>query len=241
MNAEDTTPQRDTHGNSAMKHDLLDLLDLVTSRETKKDRLEVVQLARENSNKDTYMFSFKIKEIHSTYSYTGNDKYRGGTTIIGELVDERRKDKVEYLHDQNGQQIELMLPKRWNKSVSEWKAGEEIFCSGSKLHDWDEAHDRYQLLATSMPGLLSLPVIILCWAIKILIWWPIWIPCWLIYKLVYIAIPVGLVVWAVATKMGDGKLAHDAIMLLVFVTPVGLTLRFYIWAITLRDRMEGHE
>ena len=56
-------------------------------------------------------------------------------------------------------------------------------------------------------------------------WW--WWPVWAIYKVVYVAIPVGLVVWAIAAFQGHEELARDVFMLLVILGPFGLFLRFY--------------
>jgi hypothetical protein len=215
-----------------MVHDLADLLDQLDSAATGKDRQEMFRLIREASGEDTCCVMFKVKEIQPTYSDAGDEMFRGGTTVIGELVDERPEYEMEYLHDQSGQKIELLLPKRWNRRVSRWKEGEPIYCSG-RLHGWDATDDRYQLLGTKIPG-LSLAGKLLVWTLALVFFWWWWYPLWLIHKVVYVAIPLGLAVWAIAAWQGNEGLAEDALIMLVVVAPLGLMLRFYVWAINLR-------
>ena len=74
----------------------------------------------------------------------------------------------------------------------------------------------------------------------VFVWW--WyFPLWLVYKFFYVAIPVGLAVWAVAAWQGNGELAQNALLIVIFLVPLGLMLRFYVWAITLSDRMGESE
>ena len=210
-----------------MSHNLADLLDQLDSARTGKDRQEMVRLIRETAGEESCSFEFKVKEIQPTYGDVENKKYRGGMTVLGELVDERPEYEMEYLHDQNGQQIELLLPKWCNREVSRWKEGEPFGCSGN-LQDWDATDDRYQLLVTEVP-FYSLAGKLLIWSLALVfVWWWFW-PLWAIYKVVYLAIPVGLVVWAVAAFQGHEALARDVFMLLVILGPLGLFLRFYAY------------
>ena len=149
-----------------MSHDLADLLDQLDSARTGKDRQEMIRLM---SDEDSCYFTFKVKEIQPTYSDAGDETFRGGTTVIGELIDERIEYEMEYLHDQNGQQVELLLPKRWNRRVSRWKEG-ELLCYSGNLHDWDATDDRYQLLATKIPG-FSLVGKLVVWTLALLLFW----------------------------------------------------------------------
>jgi hypothetical protein len=71
----------------------------------------------------------------------------------------------------------------------------------------------------------------------VFVWWWFW-PLWLVHKLVYVAIPVGLAVWAVAAWQGNGELAENALMMVLVVAPLGLMLRFYVWAVTLSARVQ---
>ena len=52
------------------------------------------------------------------------------------------------------------------------------------------------------------------------------------------AIPVGLVVWAIAAFQGHEELAKDVFMLLVILGPFGLFLRCYAYYI---NRVFGNE
>ena len=113
-----------------MIHALADLLDLLESRRTGKDQKELLHLIREAAGEESCMFEFKVKQIQPTYSDVQEKKYRGGTTVIGELVDDRSEYSEEYVHDQSGQQIELLLPKWCNREVSRWKKGEHFGCQG---------------------------------------------------------------------------------------------------------------
>ena len=113
-----------------MIHDLADLLDQLDSARTGKDRQEMIRLIRKVSGEESCAFEFKVKEIQPTYGDVENKKYRGGMTVLGELVDERPEYEMEYLHDQGGQQIELLLPKWCNREVSRWKKGEHFGCQG---------------------------------------------------------------------------------------------------------------
>jgi hypothetical protein len=219
-----------------MIYDLADLLDQLDSARTGADRQEMLRLIREVSDEDSCCFTFKVKEIQPTYSDAGDENCRGGTTVIGELIDERSEYEMEYLHDQNGQQIELLLPKRWNRRVSRWKEGELIFCSGN-LHDWDATDDRYQLLATKIPG-FSLVGKLVVWTLVLLFFWWWWWPAWAIYKVAYLVIPVGLVAWAISAWQDNEELAAFAFLMLVIVAPLGLFLRFYVWAINLQFKAD---
>jgi len=210
-------------------HDLADLLDQLDSAATGKDRQEMVRLIRETADEESCSFQFKVKQIQPTYVDVQDKKYRGGTTVIGELVDFRpeyvSEEGVEYLHDQSGQQLELLLPRWCNKGVSRWKKGEEIGCQGH-LQGWDASDDRYQLIVTGVP-FYSLPVKLLIWTLSLLLFWWWWWPVWAIYKVVYVAIPVGLVVWAIAAWQGNEGLAENAFLMLVILGPFGLFLRCY--------------
>jgi len=227
-----------------MPYDLSELLDQLGSQTTRKVRPDIIQ---EVPDKNICWFDFVVKDIQPTRSMAlsvivadaDGRKYRGGTTVIGELVDDRPKDGVEYLHDQSGQQIELFFPKWCNRGVSRWKEDERIGCQGH-LHGWDTTDNRYQLLVTKVP-FYSLPgkLLIILLSAVFLWWW--FYPLWLVHKLVYVAIPVGLAVWAVATWQGNGELAEIALMMLVAVVPLGLMLRFYVWAITLSDKVQESE
>jgi hypothetical protein len=116
-----------------MIHDLSVLLDLLASQTTGKDRPETI---REMPEKDSCVFEFVVKDIQPTHSMAlsvivsdaEGRKCFDGTTVIGELVDDRPKDGTEYLHDQTGQQIELSFPKWCNRGVSRWKKDEHIGC-----------------------------------------------------------------------------------------------------------------
>jgi hypothetical protein len=219
-----------------MIHDLADLLDLLESRRTGKDQKELLGLIREAAGEESCWFEFKVKQIQPTYSDVQEKKYRGGTTVIGELVDDRSEYTEEYVHDQSGQQIELLLPKWCNREVSRWKKGELFGCSGH-LHGWDASDDRYQLLVTKVP-FYSLGGKLLIWTLALLFFWWWWWPVWAIYKVVYVAIPVGLVVWAIAAFQGHEELARDVFMLLVILGPFGLFLRFYAYYV---NRVLGNE
>ena len=208
-----------------MSHNLADLLDQLDSAATGKDRQEMVRLIRETADEESCSFQFKVKQIQPTYVDVENKKYRGGMTVFGELVDERPEYEMEYLHDQNGQQIELLLPRWCNREVSRWKEGEPIGCSGN-LQDWDATDDRYQLLVTEVP-FYSLAGKLLIWSLALVfVWWWFW-PLWANYKVVYLAIPVGLVVWAIAAWQGNEGLAENAFLMLVILGPFGLFLRCY--------------
>jgi hypothetical protein len=227
-----------------MIHDLSVLLDLLGSQTTGKDRPETI---REMPEKDSCVFEFVVKDIQPTHSMAlsvivsdaEGRKYRGGTTVIGELVDDRPKDGTQYLHDQSGQQIELFFPKWCNRGVSRWKKDEHIGCQGH-LHGWDTTDNRYQLLVTKVP-FFSLTGTLLTYLIAaVFVWWWFY-PLWLVHKLVYVAIPVGLTVWAVAAGQGNGELAENALTMVLVVAPLGLMLRFYVWAVTLSDRVQKSE
>ena len=218
------------------------LLDMLGSSATTEDRLALVRLAREESHKDTCTFTLEVEEILPTHSDPEDKEFQGGTTFIGKLVDNRPESEVEHLQDQSDQQLELLLPTRWNKRVSKWKTGDVVDCSGH-LHGWDTKDARYQLLATKLPKNdlpisdpddLSLRVKVLIWAIKILIVWPIWIPCWIAYKLVYVAIPTGIVLIAIGEVTDNADLTEWGGMMLLFFIPLGLMVRLYVWAFKLR-------
>ena len=224
-----------------MIHDLPVLLEQRGSRTTGKDRPETI---REIPGKDSCVFEFVVKDIQPTHSVAlsmilsdaEGRKYRDGTTVIGELVDSRPEDGIEYRHDQSGQQLELFFPKWCNRGVSRWKMDEHIGCGGH-LHGWDTTHNRYQLLVTKVP-FYSLIGTLLCYLMAaVFVWWWYY-PLWLVHKLVYVAIPAGLAVWGVATWQGHGDLAENALLLVIIVAPLGLMLRFYVWAITLSDRVQ---
>ena len=215
-----------------MVHDLADLLDQLDSAATGEDRQEMIRLIRETAGEESCTFEFKVKQIQPTYSDDQDKKYRGGTMVIGELVDERPEYEMEYLHDQSGQQLELVLPKWCNRGVSRWKKGEHIVCQGH-LHGWDATDDRYQLLVTGVP-FYSFAGKLLIWTLALIFVWWWWYPLWLIHKVVYVVIPLGLAVWAIAAWQGNEGLAEDALIMLVVVAPLGLMLRFYVWAINLR-------
>ena len=227
-----------------MPYDLSELLDQLGSQTTGTVRPDIIQ---EVPDKNSCWFDFVVKDIQPTRSMAlsvivsdaEGRKYRGGTTVIGELVDDRPKDGVEYLHDHSGQQIELFFPKWCNRGVSRWKKDERIGGQGH-LHGWDTTDNRYQLLITKVP-FYSLPGKLLTILLSAVFFWWWFYPLWLVHKLVYVAIPVGLAVWAVATWQGNGELAEIALMMLVAVVPLGFTLRFYVWAITLSDRVQESE
>ncbi|MDB4380298.1 hypothetical protein N9Z70_02800 [Mariniblastus sp.] len=99
-----------------MPYDLSTLLDLLGSKTTGKVTSDINQEVPEDN---ICWFDFVIKDIQPTHSVvlsinvsdSEGRKYLGGTTVIGELIDDRPKDGEEYLHDQTGQQIELFFPK----------------------------------------------------------------------------------------------------------------------------------
>jgi hypothetical protein len=82
---------------------------------------------------------------------------------------------------------------------------------------------------------LSLPVLVLVWFIKIVFVWPIYFPCWLAYKVVYVAIPAGLALWVAGALMDNESLSNVGAMAVCGVGPLGLTIRFYVWAFNLRN------
>ncbi|MDG2182380.1 MAG: hypothetical protein P8L78_11850, partial [Mariniblastus sp.] len=108
-----------------MPYELVTLLDILGSQPAGKVRSDVNQEVPEDN---ICWFEFVVKDIQPTHSVVlsidvavaEGRKYLGGTKIIGELVDDRPKDSEEYLHDQNGQQIELFFPKWCNRGVSRW-------------------------------------------------------------------------------------------------------------------------
>ena len=69
------------------------------------------------------------------------------------------------------------------------------------------------------------------WTLALLLFWWWWWPLWAIYKVAYLVIPVGLVAWAISAWQGNEELADFAFWMLVVVAPLGLFLRFYVWAI----------
>ncbi|MFP6887077.1 MAG: hypothetical protein VB997_05920 [Opitutales bacterium] len=209
-----------------MSHELPVLLDRLGSRKTVEDRLELI---RDMPDEDTCTFTFAVREIRPWIWFAGNEKFRGGKTVFGELVDKRPEDKMEYLHDQSGQQLQLALPKRWNNLVSHWEKGEEIHCSGHLL-GWDATSERYQLLATEIPGSSEAHWVILAWILKI-VFAPIWVPCWLAYKLAYVGIALGLIMGVAGMAMDNVGLAEWGWMMCAVMGSLGLMLRFYVWAI----------
>lgn len=227
-----------------MPYELATLLDLLGSQPTGKVRSDVNQEVPEDN---ICWFEFVVKDIQPTHSVVlsidvadaEGRKYLGGTKVMGELVDDRPTDSEEYLHDQNGQQIELFFPKWCNRGVSRWQKDEHVGCQGH-LHGWDTASRRYQLLVTKVPFFSLTGTLLIYLFSAVFVWW--WyFPLWLIYKLFYVAIPVGLAVWGVAAWQGNGELAQNAMLMIIFLTPLGLMLRFYVWAITLTDRIEESE
>ena len=212
-----------------MIHDLADLLDQLDSAATGKDRQEMVRLIQEMSGEESCTFEFKIKEIQPTYDDVQDKKYHGGMTVMAELVDFRPgyepECEVEYLHDQSGQQLELLLPRWCNRGVGAWKKGDQIGCQGH-LQGWDANDNCYQLLVTGVPFYSRLGKLLI-WTLALLFFWWWWWPVWALYKVVYVAIPVGLVVWAIAAWQGHEGLAENAFWMLVCLGPLGLFLRCY--------------
>lgn len=227
-----------------MPYDLSTLLDLLGSKTTGKVTSDINQEVPEDN---ICWFDFVVKDIQPTHSVvlsinvsdSEGRKYLGGTTVIGELIDDRPKDGEEYVHDQTGQQIELFFPKWCNRGVSRWQKDELVGCQG-RLHGWDTAVRRYQLLVTKVPFFSLTGTLLMYLLGAVFVWW--WyFPLWLVYKFFYVAIPVGLAVWAVAAWQGNGELAQNALLIVIFLVPLGLMLRFYVWAITLSDRMGESE
>jgi len=89
--------------------------------------------------------------------------------------------------------------------------------------EYDESDDE---LSFSIPWWL--------WVIKIVLVWPIYWPCWLIWKIVYVAIPTGLVLCVAGAVLDNESLTNVGAMAVCGVGPLGLMLRFYVWAINLR-------
>ena len=55
----------------------------------------MIRLIPETAGEESCTFEFKVKQIQLTYSDDQDKKYRGGTTVIGELVDERPECEME--------------------------------------------------------------------------------------------------------------------------------------------------
>ena len=64
--------------------------------------------------------------------------------------------------------------------------------------------------------------------------WLIYWPCWLIWKIGYVAIPSGLVLCVAGAVLDNESLTNVGVMAVCGVGPLGLMLRFYVWAINLR-------
>jgi len=81
---------------------------------------------------------------------------------------------------------------------------------------------------------LSFPIPWWLWVIKIVFVWPIYWPCWLVWKIVYVVLPAGLVFFVAGAVLDNESLSNVGAMAVCGVGPLGLMLRFYVWAINLR-------
>ncbi len=216
-----------------MDHDLAELLDLLGSRATLKDRMALTELV---PKEDTCTFTFAIKKINSASPSLKEEKPKGDILVSGRLVDSPTASSPGHLRNRSNQKIELFIPRQWESKIEDWAEGYEVKCSGH-LHGWNATTRHYQLQASKIYG-DPLGLTILIWAFKIIFFYPIWIPCWLIYKTVYVAIPTGLVLLVVGEWQDNGDLSRWGLVLSFGVGIAGLMLRFYVWAINAKWQAE---
>ena len=216
------------------EEEFLVFLDGLGSEKSTENR---IRLLNSLSKSDTFSFEFELDEIHPWEWVPGNEECRGGKTVIGKLIDNRRKRKTEQTSCHSGELVQLTTHPTWNDLVEDWEKGDVHACSG-RLLGWDATNKRYQMLATEVPeGSIEL-LLAITWILKILLS-PIWIPCWFAYKFVYVAIGIGLGLGIVGMLLDDLDLATQGWFVCAFSGGLGLILRFYVWAINLRAQESG--
>ena len=215
-----------------MPRDLSVLLDQLGPDKTVEDRMRLVN---ETSEEDTFDFNLEVHEIKPWTWFAGNEKSRGGKTVLGKLKDGRSKkdfECIEHTYDQSGQGIQLAVPKKWNYIVSDWESRQVVSCSGQLL-GWDATNERYQLLATEIQGSWDSLLLGVAWILKML-FSPVWIPCWLAYKFAYIGIALGLGIGVIGMATDNMNLATLGWAASFGFGAIGLVLRLYVWAFKIR-------